>query len=318
MRWFALVVAMCGSLLVTRPVSLSEIPCNLVTASDANLNRRLAECGQRMGTRAVDAHIDSVWHLVPGLAGWKLSNKESVEATERAKDGKLHLVWKTVPPNISVSSFEPNPIYRGPSEEKSIALMINVSWGETYIPEMLQILRKNDVHATFFLDGKWVKEHPDLAKRIVAEGHAIGSHGSGHPDFSKISNHALIRQIVGTNEVIERVTGTKVRLLAPPSGSYDKRLVRLARERGMYTILWTADTVDWRKPPADLIVSRTRRGLTPGCLLLMHPTKPTVQALPKMLRMIRERGYHTKTVEDIVAERATVKPPSTLSTTPNV
>lgn len=313
-----ILVTLCGCLLQVRPTAGAALPCNLVTAADASLDRRLNECAKRMGTEPLDAHVDSVWHLVPGLAGWQLLNQESKAATERAKDGKLHLVWTATRPKVALSAFPPEPIYRGPSTEKSIALMINVSWGEAEIPAMLDILRREHVHATFFLDGKWVVEHPGLAKQIAQAGHAIGSHGSGHPDFKRLSSTDLIRQIDATNDVIERTTGTKVRLLAPPAGSYDKRVVRLARGRGMYTILWTADTVDWRKPPADAIVHRTRQGLTPGCLLLMHPTKSTVEALPKMLKIIRERGYHTKTVEDVVAERPAVKPPTSLSTAPSV
>lgn len=279
----------------------------------ATFAERMQEFDKQMGTRPVDARVDRVWHLIPGLAGWQLLHEESAQATNRAQDGKIHLVWKLTAPQVSLATLPGEPIYRGPNTEKSISLMVNVSWGEEYLPSMLETFRKAHVHATFFLDGKWVKAHPDLAKQIVREGHAIGSHGSGHPDFRKLSEAALVRQLDETNQVIQTVTGRQVRTIAPPSGSYDKRLVRLAKARHMYTIMWTADTVDWRRPPADVIVNRAKRGLTPGCLLLMHPTKPTAAALPRMLKMIEDSGYHTKTIDDVIAERPAVKPPTVLS-----
>ncbi|WP_040441258.1 polysaccharide deacetylase family protein [Alicyclobacillus acidoterrestris] len=274
---------------------------------------KLDEYNTEMGTAPVNARIDRVWHLVPGLAGWTLDTGASRVATKASTDGKLHLVWRSVPPAISASSLAAQPVYRGPSAEKSVALMVNVSWGEEYVPAMLKVLRAHGMRATFFLDGQWVKKHPDLVRQIERDGHAIGSHGTGHPDFRKLTNDQLIEQLDGTNRTIERVTGKSVRIIAPPAGAYDSRLVALAKARGMYTILWTADTVDWRRPPADQIVARAKSGLTPGCLLLMHPTKPTVQALPQILKIIETSGYHAKTVEDVVLERPAVKPPSVLS-----
>lgn len=312
------VVVLCGTLCSAPYAHADVVKQTLVKDADGELRSRLAECSRQMGASPVDARVDRVWHLVPGLAGWQLDQAASVRDTTTAKDGKLHLAWQMVQPSRSLASFPPEAIYRGPAEEKSISLMVNVSWGEEYIPKMLQFFRSEGVHATFFLDGKWVEAHPALAKQIAKDGHAIGSHGSGHPDFARLSTAALSRQISGSSRVIEHTTGTKVRIIAPPSGSYDKRLVQLAKSNGMYTILWTADTIDWRKPPADMIVSRAKKGLTPGCFLLMHPTKPTVEALPRILKMIHEHGYHEKTVLDVVAERPAVKPPSVLSTSPHV
>lgn len=269
-----------------------------------------------MGTEPVDARTHRVWHAIPGLAGWRLDVPASERATKASTDGRTHLVWNMVPPRVRLSMLPADPIYRGPNVEKSVALMVNVSWGEEYVPAMLKALRDANVKATFFLDGKWVKAHPQLVKAITADGHAIGSHGTGHPDFRQLSAGALARQLDETNETIRQATGKAPQLIAPPGGSYDNRLVNMAHERGMYTILWTTDTVDWRRPPADVIVDRVKHGLTPGALVLMHPTAPTVQALPQILKLIAASGFHTKTVEDVVAERPAFHPPTVLSPVP--
>ena len=100
------------------------------------------------------------------------------------------------------------------------------------------------MHATFFLDGAWVKKHPELAKEIHAEGHEIGSHGSGHPDFRRLASRALERQIVCHQRRPSSYFGV-ITLLAPPAGSYDQRTVEFAHRQHMYTVLgrtpWTGD-----------------------------------------------------------------------------
>ncbi|GMA48985.1 hypothetical protein GCM10025857_03420 [Alicyclobacillus contaminans] len=272
-----------------------------------------ADLQAKYGRPAVNARVDRVWHAIPGLQGWQLDVTASHAATTKAADGKLHLVWHPTPPEISLASLPAEPIYRGPSQEKSVALMVNVSWGEEYVPGVLAALRRAGVRATFFLDSAWVRRHPEVARSIVAAGHEVGSHGSGHPDFRRIGTSALTQQIIGTNEVLQHTLGVTPRLLAPPGGSYDQRTVALARGHGMYTILWTVDTLDWRRPPADAIVRRIDQQMEPGALILMHPTAPTVEALPRLLQRLAEKGYTCKTVGQMVDETAVVPPPALVS-----
>lgn len=284
---------------------IRSAPSNVVVASQhqATAESQLRNMERSVYHPAVDARIDRVWHAIPGLGGTVLDFKASLHRTEEAHDGKVHPVIKEIPPTIRLAALPPEPIYRGPYAEKSVCLMINVSWGEEYVPSILKTLQNNHVHATFFLDGAWVRKHPDLAKQIAADGNAIGSHGSGHPDFRKLSNGQLEQQVLKTNEVIEQTVGTTPSLLAPPAGSYDKRTVEIARTHGMYTILWTADTIDWRRPPASVIVSRAVNGSEPGALILMHPTAPTAKALPPLIKSIAEKGFQFKTVQQVVDER---------------
>ncbi|MCL6547976.1 MAG: polysaccharide deacetylase family protein [Alicyclobacillus sp.] len=278
----------------------------------ANLTDTLRRAGERFGTQPVDARVDRVWHAVPGLCGWKLDEAESRRRSEQARDGKLHLVWRLTPPGRRLASLPPEPIYRGPATERSVCLMFNVSWGEEYLPSILRTLRQEQATATFFLDGAWVRKHPELARDIARSGFAVGSHGTGHPDFRRLSDSALERQVTETNARIRSVCGVAVTVIAPPAGSYDRRFVAIARRHGAYTILWTADTVDWRRPPASVIVRRAVSRAEPGALILMHPTEPTARALPQVIRGLRSRGFQFKTVPDVVSELPAVQPPSRL------
>jgi peptidoglycan-N-acetylglucosamine deacetylase len=302
--WF-----MCAALTLS-VAAVSEVP---VTAYGAANESSYAKLEETIGVPPVNARVDRVWHAIPGLSGWKIDKAESDALTREANDGKLHIVWVPDGPSVRLNNLQPEPIYRGPKEEKSASLMINVSWGEEYLPAMLKILADEHVKATFFLDGAWVKKHRDLARKIVEEGHDIGSHGYGHPDMRTLTDSELQKQVIKTREILFRELGTEIKCIAPPSGSYDSRLVKIARDQHMYTILWTADTVDWQRPHPDVIVDRVRKGLTPGALILMHPTAPTTQALPRIIRMLKNEGYHMKTVDEVVSEERGIKPPAVLS-----
>jgi probable sporulation protein (polysaccharide deacetylase family) len=276
------------------------------------LEETVQHASRSLAKAPVDAKVDRVWHAIPGLCGWQLDIPASLKASRSKADGRIHLVWHPIPPKHRLNDLPPEPIYRGPQEERSLCLMFNVSWGEEYVPALLRILAQAHVRATFFLDGAWVRRHPDLARQIVSAGHAVGSHGTGHPDFQQLSNAKLYQQIQGTNDLIQRELGVRPRVLAPPAGAYDERTVRMARNVGMYTILWTVDTVDWRKPPASLIVQRVLAGVEPGGLILMHPTAPTVAALPTLIRRLQADGYQFKTVDQLVLEQTATHPPAVL------
>ncbi len=271
----------------------------------------LREAQRKYGVPPVSAREDRVWHAIPGLNGWTLEEKQSQELTEKLKDGKTHLVWSATKPQVSLKSLLPSPVYRGPSDEKSIALMVNVSWGEQYLPSMLETFKKEHVRATFFLDGAWVKKNPQLARKIVGFGHAIGSHGTGHPDFHLLTTGQVERQMTKTESLIKDATGKVPVAFAPPSGSYDDRTVTVAYQHHLPTILWTVDTVDWRKPSAETIVSRVVKGITPGALVLMHPTEHTAEALPTLIEALQKKGYRFKTITDVIGERR-VLPPTVL------
>ena len=284
---------------------------------DSNsLDGQLKRLGSSLGYPAVNARVDRVWHAIPGLGGFLLDIPASRAQTLRAIDHNLHLVWQVVAPARGLRDLPPQPIYRGPEREKSVCLMFNVSWGEEYLPGLLQVLSRQHVHATFFLDGAWVKQHPNLARQVATAGHSVGSHGTGHPDFRRLTDGAILAQVTQTNRIIENTVGKCPQLLAPPGGAYDMRCVEIAHRQGVYTILWTTDTIDWRRPPADVIIERATRGIANGTLILMHPTEGTVEALPRILDKLQNQGFVFKTVDQVVQERPASPPPVSLSKQP--
>lgn len=172
------------------------------------------------------------------------------------------------------------PIYQGNSASEQVAITVNVDWGEEHLPNMLEILQKNHVKATFFISGRWAEEHPKFVRQISDLGHEIGNHGYSHPHVNDLDLEQNKLEIEKTSKVIKQITKSKTSYFAPPYGEYNDTVLQAAAETGHQVILWTVDTVDWQKPSASQITSRVLDGAQNGAIILMHPTEQTNQSLP--------------------------------------
>lgn len=212
----------------------------------------------------------------------------------------LLLMFKIVQYNLfkpTISNFD--PIYQGNAKEKKIALTCNVVWGEEHVPQMLEILKKNNVKMTFFMGGKWVKDFPDLTKAIAAS-HELGNHSYSHPHPTFISKQDNVEEIKKTESEVLKVTKNYSRLYAPPYGELNKTVLQAAGESGYKTIMWSIDTRDWQRPAPEVIVERVSDKAHNGAIVLMHPTAPTVKALPVLIAELKKKGYEITTVSDVI------------------
>jgi len=208
------------------------------------------------------------------------------------------LVFKFIQYNLlkpAVTRFE--PIYQGSTQTKKIALTCNVVWGEEYVPRMLEILKKNNVKITFFVGGKWAKDFPGLTQKIAGAGHELGNHSYSHPHPTFISQTENSREIETTEQAVYKAAQAKTKLYAPPYGEFNNTVLEAAGKLGYKTILWSIDTIDWKRPPAEDIV---RRVCGKGAIVLMHPTKPTIEALPTIIENLKKKGYELTTVSDVI------------------
>lgn len=205
------------------------------------------------------------------------------------------------------------PIEQIKTEEKAIALTINVDWGEEYIPGILDALDQGQAKATFFVTGRWANKNPELLKEILARGHEIENHGYSHPHPDRLSIAANEQEIVKTEKIIQGLTGYKTNYYAPPYGEKGASGVKAAHNLGYQTILWTLDTVDWRpESTPDIIVQRIlnpaiRFGIKPkkqGAIVLMHPKENTVKALPRILKGLNQEGFRMLKLSELI----TLKP----------
>lgn len=273
-------------------------------SEESSLYKKIQTFAKSHDIKPEDARIDRVWKAIPGYNGLRVDVTASYKKLKGSNSFSAHqLVYDEIPPKVHLTDLPPNPIFRGNPHKPMVALLINIAWGEEYLPKILKILNKEQVHATFFLDGSWVKKHPDLAMMISEEGHEIGNHAYTHPDLAKSSREKTIQELEKTNEVIEATLDIKPKWFAPPSGSFNEQTVEVAHSLGMSTILWTADTVDWKHPEPNSMVRRVISQTDAGAMILMHPTDSASAGLPLLIHDIKNRGYQLGTVTALMSEK---------------
>lgn len=192
------------------------------------------------------------------------------------------------------------PIFHGNIDQNKVAFVCNVFWGEEFLPDMLKTLEDNNVHITFFIGGTWAKDNPDILKNIVEKGHEVANHSYNHPHPNTLSKDKNKEQILKTETIIQQITGVKTSLYAPPYGEYNDVVLNAAQELDYKTIMWSIDTIDWKRPPSEIVKSRVLKKIHNGAIVLMHPTEPTKKALPELLKELREKGYIITTVSDVI------------------
>jgi len=273
----------------------------VVHLPEDDIARQIKEIANKLDQPAIDAKIDPIWKAIPGYDGVRVNQDKSYQLSKKmGQVGIETLVIEQVKPKKQLEDLPLNPIYRGNPEKPMISLMVNVAWGTEYVKEMLEIFDKYQVKSTFFLDGMWLHQNKELALEILKKGHEIGNHAYSHPNLSSKSNEQIYNELAKTENLIEKL-GTKSKLFAPPSGDYDERVVSIANKLGMKVVLWTLDTVDWKKPPASTIVERIVPRLENGALILMHPTKPTVEALPRIIEGALRKELQFGTTSDLLS-----------------
>jgi len=269
---------------------------------DSELLNRIKKEAETRNIPPVDAKVDRVWKAIPGLNGRSVDVEKTFQLAKRHPASEpIPFVYRTIPPAVGLKDLGAHPIYKGNPQKKMIALMINVAWGDEFLPGMLQTLRDENVHATFFFDGTWLSKNIEAAKKIGEEGHELSNHAYSHKNMSQLSRSAAMEEIRKTQQLLDEKVGVKNGLFAPPSGDFDQETVDIAHGMGLQTVLWTFDTVDWKKPDPEVVLSRFRRLVEPGTLVLMHPTEASSKALPGLIKEAKKQGLALGTVSELIS-----------------
>lgn len=272
------------------------------TASEEERLAAIVKEAEQRNVAPMNATLDRVWKAIPGYNGKEVDVERSLQLAKDWVPGtKLPLVWKEIRPQISLEDLPVEPIYKGNPHKPMVTLMVNVAWGNEYLPSMLKTLDDENVRATFFFDGTWLSKNMDLAKEIAERGHEVSNHGYSHKDMSKLNRQQAIDEIAKTEKLLQDGLGVQNQWFAPPSGDFDQETVEIAYELKLRTVLWTIDTVDWMKPTPESIVNKISRRLEPGALILMHPTESSSIALPSIIREVKARDMVLGTVSELLS-----------------
>jgi len=217
------------------------------------------------------------------------------------------IAWATFVPR---SSLWGDAIWRGDPSSGRVAITFDDGPRSPYTDRVLDVLRDANAPATFFVIGKNVERHPDLARRMHEEGHGIGNHTWSHSFAAVMRWSAWWRsEIERTDNLVEELTGVRPRFFRPPMGYKTFCTMRAVREAGQTVVAWSRRPFDGLATTSESVVRRLSKARA-GEILLMHdgspparpahdPT-PTVEALPRVIEMLRGKGLRIVRLEELV------------------
>lgn len=186
------------------------------------------------------------------------------------------------------------------TEKKRIALTFDDGPHPIYTPQMLELLKEEQVPATFFLLGENVELYGDVVKEIAKEGHLIGNHTYHHVQVTSLSLEEACKEIQETSDLIEELTGTGTEYVRPPFGTWNEEL----EERlNMIPVMWSIDTKDWTTQNVDWIVRETVKHAEDHDIILMHDSyQSTVDAVKRVIEQLEAEGFEFVTVDEIIMD----------------
>ena len=186
--------------------------------------------------------------------------------------------------------------------DKTVALSFDAAWGNEDTEQLISILGKYKVKATFFVVGSWVDKYPESVKQLSDAGHEINNHSNSHPHMPQLSVTQMIDELNACNEKISAITGKKPILFRAPYGDYDNTMLKTVTDNGMYTIQWDVDSRDWKEEyTTDMIVRGVCDNVKSGSIVLFHnAAKNTPEALPIILEKLIAEGYNFDLISNMI------------------
>ncbi|NLB28918.1 MAG: polysaccharide deacetylase family protein [Clostridiales bacterium] len=193
------------------------------------------------------------------------------------------------------------PVYSVERDNKAVSLTFDAAWGNEDTQELIDILAKYNIKATFFVVGAWAEKYPESVRALHEAGHEVMNHSNNHEHFTKLSSNEVISSITAANKKISDVTGVSPTLFRAPYGEYDDNVISTVRSMGMYTIQWDVDSLDWKDLSAADITKRVTARVNPGSIVLFHNAAlNTPEALPSIIEYLIQNGYSVLPVSEIL------------------
>jgi peptidoglycan/xylan/chitin deacetylase (PgdA/CDA1 family) len=268
----------------------SRYPGTLLINQQPTLPERVLRSGDVLGVRHGKDRTESTVRQIVRVPGGHVANPQASLATA---PGEQVITQGKVSGKVVSSVFRPTGPYTAPLE---VALTFDDGPSPTYTPQILDILGRMHVRATFFVVGTMVEKFPALLRREMSMGMTIGNHTYAHPIGGAFADRPK-KQIRSEIEHMQRLLtsfGADSIGFRPPGGSWSDFIRDTAEAKGMRTILWAVDSRDWTRPGVNWLVRRVLSQARPGAIILLHDgggdRSHTVAALPRIIRGLRTRG----------------------------
>lgn len=259
-------------------------------------------------TKALPAAGGGMPHAVAAAAGYAgLPEPSPASAAGPSEPPVLAVTRLAPPPSPKAEPAADSPSPLSEAENRWIALTFDDGPDGKYTPRILDILKEKKAAATFFLVGTQVEKYPEVAKRIVEEGHTIGNHSWSHRNLASLKPEALDGQVKRAQTAIADATGVEPALMRAPYGALSEEFLAYLHEQSLQHIYWTIDPRDWDGTSVEDMRSNIMKRAKPGGIILLHSFGGRKQALDHTLKLLpliiddlRGAGYEFTTVDHMI------------------
>lgn len=200
-------------------------------------------------------------------------------------------------------------IYKGKPDKKVIYLTFDNGFENGYTESILDTLKKENVPATFFLTGHYVKSATDLVKRMIKDGHIIGNHSYGHPNMARLSEEKMVEEWKDFDNILKELTGVeRTHYARPPEGIFSEKVLEVGNKHGYRHMFWSIAFMDWDRNSTkggDYAYNELMKQLHPGAVILMHTVaKHNAEGLPSFIQEAKKQGYTFDSLDNLVLDYA--------------
>ncbi|NRR20896.1 delta-lactam-biosynthetic de-N-acetylase [Brevibacillus sp. MS2.2] len=242
-----------------------------------------------------------------------LTNALPVDSIMASPDHPYHFGFKKSKngqlPSINEEGFKGivdrhGAVFLGDTTKKELYLTFDNGYENGFTPKILDTLLAKKVPAIFFVTGHFVKEQPELLKRMAKEGHLIGNHSWSHPDMTTVPNQKIRDELTKVSDAVQQVTGqATMRYLRPPRGIFSDRTLAVTKELGYTNVFWSVAYKDWDtkvQRGAKYAYDNVMTQLHPGAVILLHSvSKDNAEALGTIIDEARKQGYEFKSLDQL-------------------
>jgi peptidoglycan-N-acetylmuramic acid deacetylase len=226
----------------------------------------------------------------------------SIVSQQAMETGAWGLSYRTegappVGPADSAQLEKYDAVYLGDASKKVIYLTFDAGYENGCTEKILDVLKKRQIPAAFFLAGNYLERNPDLVRRMTREGHIVGNHTMHHPDMSKLTNlDAFTKELSDLEALYKEITGESMpKYYRPPQGIYSEENLKMAQQLGYRTVFWSLAYVDWNddaQPTAEQAYAKLLPRIHNGAVVLLHSTSRTnAEILDELLTKWDAMGY---------------------------
>ncbi|WP_334076821.1 delta-lactam-biosynthetic de-N-acetylase [Paenibacillus sanfengchensis] len=204
-------------------------------------------------------------------------------------------------------------VFLADTTRKDLFLTFDNGYENGYTAPILDTLKTKKVPAVFFITGHYVKDQPELVRRMAAEGHLVGNHSWSHPDMTTISDSQIKEELDRVKEASAKLTGTeRMAYLRPPRGIFSDRVLRVTKELGYTNVFWSVAYKDWDvndQKGAPYAYRKVIDQLHPGAVILLHSvSKDNAAALGAIIDEARRQGYEFRSLDELMRSRSEKQP----------